>query len=149
MAGNQEVIGTLNELIQITRDGEQGFRTCAENVRNSNLQSQFQAASRRCGDGATELESQIRALGGQPALGGSISGAVQRAWTNIKSTISGMNEQAVLAEAERGENAARSAYEQALQQQNLPADVRNLIERQYQGVKENQERVRNLRSSTA
>jgi uncharacterized protein (TIGR02284 family) len=57
-----------------------------------------------------------------------------------------MSEHAVLAECERGEDAAKAAYEAALQK-NLPADVRTLVERQYQGVKANHDRVRNLRNA--
>ena len=83
-----------------------------------------------------------------PAQGGSISGSLHRAWTNIKSTITGMSEHAVLAECERGEDAAKAAYEAALQK-NLPADVRTLVERQYEGVKANHDRVRNLRNVAA
>jgi uncharacterized protein (TIGR02284 family) len=45
----------------------------------------------------------------------------------------GMNEHSVLAECERGEDAAKHAYEAALKQ-DLPTDVRTIIERQYQGV---------------
>jgi uncharacterized protein (TIGR02284 family) len=52
------------------------------------------------------------------------------------------------AECERGEDAAKAAYEAALQK-SLPADVRTLVERQYQGVKANHDRVRNLRNSAA
>jgi len=52
-----------------------------------------------------------------------------------------------LEECERGEDAAKSAYEAALKE-DLPADIRTLVERQYQGVKENHDRVRDLRNST-
>jgi uncharacterized protein (TIGR02284 family) len=93
-------------------------------------------------------DRQRRRLGGHPAQGGSVSGSVHRAWTNIKSTITGMNEHAVLAECERGEDTAKHAYEAALKQ-DLPMDVRTIIERQYQGVKENHDRVRNLRNGAA
>ena len=58
---------------------------------------------------------------------------MHRAWTNIKSTITGMSEHAVLVECERGEDAAKAAYEAALQK-SLPANVRALVERQYEGV---------------
>jgi uncharacterized protein (TIGR02284 family) len=94
----------------------------------------------------TVIEAQVRGLGGTPAQGGSVSGSMHRAWTNIKSAITGMNEHAVLAECERGEDAAKHAYEGALKQ-DLPTDVRTIIERQYQGVKENHDRVRNLRNA--
>jgi uncharacterized protein (TIGR02284 family) len=54
----------------------------------------------------------------------------------------------LLAECERGEDAAKAAYEAALRK-NLPTDVRTLVERQYQGVKANHDRVRNLRNVAA
>jgi len=112
---NHDVIATLNDLLEISRDGEQGFRTCAEGVQSPNLKALFEAAARRCAEGAAELDAKVRSLGGEPAQGGSISGSMHRAWTNIKSAITGMNEHAVLAECERGEDAAKAAYEAALQ----------------------------------
>jgi uncharacterized protein (TIGR02284 family) len=145
---NQDVIATLNSLLEISRDGEQGFRTSAEGVQSPNLKVLLEAAARRCAEGAAELEAKIRSLGGEPAQGGSISGSIHRAWTNIKSTITRMNEHAVLSECERGEDAAKAAYEAALQK-NLPTDVRTLVEWQYQGVKANHDRVRNLRNAAA
>jgi uncharacterized protein (TIGR02284 family) len=145
---NQDVIATLNDLLEISRDGEQGFRTCAEGVQTPNLKTLLETAARRCAEGAAELEAKVRSLGGEPAQGGSIVGSMHRFWTDIKSAITGMSEHAVLVECERGEDAAKAAYEAALQK-NLPADVRTLIERQYQGVKANHDRVRNLRNTAA
>jgi uncharacterized protein DUF2383 len=49
-----------------------------------------------------------------PRAGGSVRGSMHRAWTNIKSAITGINEHAVLAECERDEDAAKHAYEAAL-----------------------------------
>ena len=145
---SDDVIATLNNLLETTRDGEQGFRTCADGVSSPNLKSMFEAAAQRCAVGAAELEDKIRSLGGEPTQQGSISGSMHRAWTNIKSAITGMSEHAVLAECERGEDVAKSVYEQALQQ-DLPADVRVLVDRQYQGVRENHARVRNLCNAAA
>ena len=59
-----------------------------------------------------------------------------------------MNEHAVLAECERGEDAAKAAYEAALRKTCRPM-LRTLVERQYQGVKANHDRVRNLRNAAA
>ena len=64
---NQDVIATLNDLIEISRDGEQGFRTCAEVVENPSLKALFASAARRCAEGAAELEAKVRSLGGEPA----------------------------------------------------------------------------------
>jgi uncharacterized protein (TIGR02284 family) len=143
-----DVIATLNDLLEISRDGEQGFRTCAGGIESPSLKALFEVAARRCAEGAAELEAQVRSLGGEPTKGGSISGSMHCAWTNIKSTITGMSEHAVLAECERGEDVAKLAYEAALQK-SLPANVRTLVERQYQGVKANHDRVRNLCNAVA
>ena len=85
-------------------------------VTSPNLKTLFEAAARRCAEGAAELEAKVRGLGGQPAQGGSVGGSMHHAWTNIKSTITGMNEHAVLTECERGEDTGKHAYEAALKQ---------------------------------
>ena len=66
---HHDVIATLNDLREISRDGEQGFRTCAESVDSPNLEALFEVAARRCAEGAAELEAQVRSLGGEPAKG--------------------------------------------------------------------------------
>jgi uncharacterized protein (TIGR02284 family) len=142
-----DVISTLNNLIETSKDGEQGFRTCADGVKNAQLKTLFTEAARRCAEGATELQTKVRALGGDPEKGGSMSGSLRRGWVNIKSAITGMDEAAVLAECERGEDVAKHAYEAALKK-DLPTDVRSIVERQYQGVKQNHDRVRALRNAT-
>jgi uncharacterized protein (TIGR02284 family) len=57
-----------------------------------------------------------------------------------------MDDHAVLEECERSEDAAKSAYEAALKK-DLPADIRTVVDRQYLGVKENHDHVRDLRNS--
>ena len=47
---------------------------------------------------------------------------------------------------ERGEDTGKHIYEAALKQ-DLPMEVRTIIERQYQGVKANHDRVRDLRNA--
>ena len=81
---HHDVIATLNDLLEISRDGEQGFRTCAEGVESPNLEALFEVAGRRCAEGAAELEAQVRSLGGEPAKGDPLSGSMHRASTNIK-----------------------------------------------------------------
>jgi uncharacterized protein (TIGR02284 family) len=142
------VVATLNDLIETSRDGEEGFRTCADGVKSSQLKQMFQQAANRCAQAVSELQAQVRALGGDPERRGSVSGSLHRAWVDIKSTITGMDEAAVLAECERGEDVASKAYEDALSK-DLPADVRSMIERQYQGVRQHQDRVRQLRGAVS
>ena len=145
---SEKVVTTLNKLLETTKDGENGFRTCAGAVTNPNLKTVFEDAARRCDAGAAELEAKIRGLGKEPAKSGTASGTLHRAWTNIKSSITGMDEYAVLTECERGEDAAKRAYEAALNE-DLPADIKALVQRQYEGVKTNHDRIRDLRNQHA
>ena len=143
-----DVIATLNDLIEICKDGDQGFHACADGVESTHLKTAFRDMAQRCAEGASQLQAQVRALGGDPARSGSVAGSLHRGWVNVKSAITGMDEAAVLAECERGEDVAKRAYETALEK-DLPADVRAVVERQYRGVKQNHDRVRGLRSAVS
>lgn len=143
---NDRLIDTLNDLIQISKDGEEGFRTCAEDAseRQAYYKTQFLERSQACGQTVLELQNLVRALGGDPATHSSVSGTLHRQWVNIKSTIMGKDDEAILNECERGEDAAVHAYRKALSE-DLPSDVRLIVERQYQGVLANHDRVKALR----
>ena len=143
-----DIIATLNNLIETSRDGEQGFRTCADGVKSPQLKQTFEHAASRCAQAVSELQAKVRSLGGDPENRGSVSGSLHRGWVNIKSTITGMDEAAVLAECELGEDVAKTAYEDALKK-DLPADVRSMIEREYEGVKQHHDPVRQLRNAVA
>ena len=142
-----EVISTLNDLLKTSRDGECGFGDAAKQVKSGNLKAILETAASRCAVAAAELETHVRALGGETSHAGTVTGALHRAWSNIKSSVTTMDDHAVLAECESAEDTAKGAYEAALKK-DLPVDVRALVERQYQGVKENHDRIRNLRDST-
>jgi uncharacterized protein (TIGR02284 family) len=142
-----DVISTLNNLIATSRDGEEGFRTCAETVKNPTLKVFFEQKAERCREGAVQLQQIVREMGGDPETGGSLSGAMHRFWIAIRGTISGMDDQAILAECERGEDSAKQAYD-ALKE-DLPGDVRRVIEHQYREVKTNHDRVKELRKVAA
>lgn len=143
---NSDVISVLNDLIQTSKDGEEGFRTCAEDAEQRDVQfkSMFEERSRGCAEAASELQELVRALGGEPIKHGSVSGSMHRQWLNIRSLITGKDDEAVLNECERGEDAAVKTYRDALQK-DLPANIRLVVERQYQGVLANHDRVRSLR----
>lgn len=141
---NDEVISTLNDLIETCKDGEEGFRTCADDVGDSTLKAFFSSRAQQCATAATELQSLVRAYGGDPEKSTSLGGAIHRRWVDVKSAIMGHDDKAVLKECERGEDVAVASYRKALEK-NLPADVRSVVERQYQGVLQNHDEVRSLR----
>ena len=138
---NDNVISTLNNLIETCKDGENGFRAAADGVRNSELRTLFNTYSQQRAQFAAELQQEVRRLGGDPENTGSVAATLHRGWLNIKSTVTGEDEGAVISECERGEDAAVRNYQDALNEM-LPADVLSLVQRQYGQVKEAHDRVR-------
>ena len=145
---NEDVVDVLNDLLESSRDGEYGFTACAEHADSAQLKSVFQRHARECAAAAVELEHEVRRLGGEPASGGTVAGALHRGWVSVKSALSVHDDKAVLQECERGEDAAVARYRKALKAA-LPLDVRALVERQSQGAQRNHDEVRGLRDTFA
>src|SRR5215208_4474938 len=141
---NTEVISTLNELIETCKDGEQMFSTSADHVTDAELKSFLNDRARGCAEGARVLQDQVRRLGGDPATSGSALGAAHRGWESVKAKITGKDNKAILEEVERGEAIAVKSYRKALDA-DLPTEVRDIVERQFQGVEQNYNQVRKLR----
>ena len=146
MASNDDIISTLNGLIETNKDGQDGFKTAAEGVQNSDLKSTFYELAHQRSQFAGELQSAVRELGGDPENSGSVSGAIHRGWINIKSAVTGQDDAAILNEAERGEDIAKNAYKSALEAE-LPANVRSIVETQSAAVKQAHDKVRDLRDA--
>jgi uncharacterized protein (TIGR02284 family) len=148
MAGNDNAISVLNNLIETCKDGQNGFQTAADGITRSDLKSLFYQYSQQRAQFAGELQNEVRRLGGDPAQAGSVAATLHRGWINIKSAVTGEDENAVLAECERGEDSAVSNYKDALADENLPSDLRATVERQYAQVQEAHDRIRNLERAT-
>ena len=142
------VISVLNDLLESCRDGEYGFKACAENTDSAELKEIFSRHARECNVAAVELEREVSTRGGDPASGGTVAGALHRGWVSVKTALSTQDDKAVLEECERGEDAAVARYRAALKA-TLPFEVRALIERQAQGARRNHDEVRALRDRFA
>jgi uncharacterized protein (TIGR02284 family) len=142
------IVSVLNDLIETSKDGEKGFRKAAEDTKTASLKQLFADRAEDCARGATELQGIVQRLGGKPETGGTVGGALHRGWVDVKAAVSHRTDHAILAECERGEDVAKKNYRDALDKE-LPADVRAAVERQYQGVIENHDRIRDLRDQYA
>lgn len=143
---NDDVISTLNGLIQTCKDGQEGFKQAAEGVNSSQLKSSFYEFGQQRAQFVGELQSLVRDLGGDPEDSGSILGSLHRGWIDIKSAVTGNDEAAVLNEAERGEDSAKNNYKDALEK-NLPANVMSVVQNQYNGIKSAHDQVRSMRDA--
>ena len=145
MAQQKEIISTINSLIETLKDGEEGFKQAAEAVKDSNLKSLFYEFSQQRARFATELQSQAMNLGEtEPEESSSATGAMHRAWINLKSAVTSGDDHAILAECERGEDSAVKEYEEALKV-DLPAPLDDIVSREYAEVKSAHDRIKGLR----
>jgi uncharacterized protein (TIGR02284 family) len=136
---NDHLISTLNNLIETCKDGENGFRTAADGIKSGELKTLFLTYSQQRAQFAAELQAEVRNLGGDPEKTGSVAATLHRGWINIKSTVTGEDEGAIISECERGVK----NYKEALNE-NLPAGVQTIVERQYTQVREAHDRIRAL-----
>src|SRR4051812_26441449 len=135
MAQQKEIISTINSLIETLKDGQEGFKQAAEAVKDTSLKSLFNEFSLQRAKFAGELQSEVVNLGEpEPEEDSSTSGALHRAWINIKSAITSGDDHAILAECERGEDSAVSEYQEAMEEE-ISSPVRDIIGRQYREVK--------------
>lgn len=143
-----EVISTLNNLIETCRDGQNGFQTAADGVSNPSLKASFLQYAQQRGLFVSELQSEVRALGGDPETSGSVAGALHRGWINIKSAVTGKDDHNILEECERGEDSAMKNYQEAMGE-NLPPNILSVVNRQYQDVVNTHNTVRGWRDRTS
>ena len=84
-----ETIDLLNELIHVCKDGEHGYRTAAEDVRNSQLQSVFSEYAKQRSSFARQLQAEVERLGGAATDSGTLTAAAHRGWMDLKAALSG------------------------------------------------------------
>lgn len=139
-AKREEVIATLKELLDNARDGEAGFLEAAQNTDTASLSTLFARRSQACGEDAAELQALIEQQGEQADEGGSVTGRAHRVWIHIRGLFGGARDEAMLAECERAEEAALARHRKALKQ-NLPPEIHDAVQRQYEGAQRSRDMI--------
>ena len=141
---SDKTISILNNLIETCKDGEIGFKTAADGLQNAAIKASFLEYSQQRASFARQLQDEVHKLGGDPETSGSMSGSLHRGWLNIKATVTGNDDHAIVAEAERGEDVAKAAYEDALKNA-LPSPARRIVQEQAIQVRAAHDHVRDVR----
>ena len=143
---NEDAIDTLNNLLESCRDGEYGFRVCAEHTKAQNIKTILNQRAGDCQSAAAELHELIVQFGGEPDEGGTVSEALHRGWVAVKGTLSGYSDDDLLNECERAEDVALAQYRKALKHQ-LPLNAKVVVERQARGAHINHDQIKALRDA--
>jgi uncharacterized protein (TIGR02284 family) len=127
---DKKVISILEDLVEICKDGEQGFKDAADDTKEEELSKTLLGYSLQREQFMIELNNVIKLLGGEVEFSGSIFGVLHRRWMDVRFGIAGSNSESILKECVRGESAALKKYKMALSA-GLPEEILNIVNRQY------------------
>lgn len=145
MADTDETIKALNYLIGTAIDGENGYREAAEEADSSDLKTHMLKLGQQRASFRGELEQEVMNLGGDPKESGSAGAALHRTWLNVRDSITGKGDDAVVKESLRGEKAALDNYEDVLGR-DLPANLKEMVSRQHAEIKRAQGELEGLQN---
>src|SRR5688572_6294806 len=86
------IASVLNSLIETCKDGQYGFQSAAETVKNADFKSLFSELSLQRQEFVGELQGLVRGLGEDTEKSGSLAGTLHRGWIDIKAALSSGDE---------------------------------------------------------
>jgi len=148
MATTENSTGVINDLIEINNDRVAGFEKAIADINDENidLKELFQGYAQQSRKYGQELAA-IVGSADEIETGNSVSGTLHRAWIDIKSLFGGSDRASILSEAERGEDAIKKAYSDALSSGELPASSVDVISSQAQGINSAHDQIKALRDA--
>lgn len=143
---NDHDIRVLNSLIETTLDSADGYREAASETDKANYKTLFEQRSFERQQVATDLQSTVRGLGGEPEDDGSILAKAHRAFLDVKHALL-RDDQAVVNSVENGEDFIKAKFEKALEDSHVSATTKDAIQRAYTSVRSGHDEMRNLKHS--
>lgn len=144
LSTNSGLLDVLKDVGKIIRDSEEGYRHAANDIDDWQLRSMFLELARVRSEQGDEIDRLLQRFGGEALPKGvSVGGTLHRTFLDLKAAITGNNRQAAITEVVRGESYAESVFDRALRG-DLPADVRQIIQRQHNSVRDSRDRVRRM-----
>lgn len=150
MHNDEKTIEVLNDLILINNDRTDGYAKAIKEVKGKDqllddLLEQMAMQSRHYKAALTEEVSVLR---GEPIKEGTTnSGKVHRVWMDIKAAFSSDDATSALEECEFGEDAAQKAYHEALNTEEIPAFLHELILKQQLELKDSHDLIKEKRDT--
>ncbi|ACT93076.1 ferritin-like domain-containing protein [Dyadobacter fermentans] len=138
----------IGDLIEINNDRVAGFEKVIEDIKDENvdLKAIFAEYAQQSRKNVQELSA---IAGTAPHLeeDKSVSGTLHRVWIDVKSLFGGSDRASILSEAERGEDAIKKAYQDAVNRSGLSLEAQEIIRGQAQGIYAAHDRIKALRDA--
>ncbi len=151
-----EITSVLNDLVLINNDRIAGYEKAIEELKqgdeaanNSDLVSLFTRMISESRDYRNALGQEVQVAGGEMKEGTMTSGKIYRAWMDVKGAFGARDRHGVLSWCEGGEDAAQKAYNAALEEEGLPAHLRETISNQKDMLRQSHDEIKALRDQAA
>lgn len=129
---SENIVDTLQELTEFVNDRIEGYERAVKESKNPEFQAYYRKLASQSTDFSNELNTFIRSYGGEMERDTTLKGKFYRQWMDVKAAFTDRDEEAVLGNNIYGEEWAIKAYKDALDNGNLPPEIRMVVERQYQ-----------------
>ena len=147
MKTNNETAEILNDLVQINNDRIEGYQTAIDNLKSedSDLKPLFVSLIGESQQCKQALSKELNLLQEDMDEGTTTSGALYRAWMDVKAVFTGHNRKSILENCEYGEDAAQKAYKHAANEEGLPMHLREFILEQKATLRQSHDKIKQLR----
>nr|WP_298116846.1 PA2169 family four-helix-bundle protein [uncultured Pseudomonas sp.] len=135
----------LNELIEITRDGQRFYQHAQEEVKDTRLKAIFSEMSRAKTDVIQALAVKVAANQEHPSSGTTLIGKLRQVYADTRATLSSDEAATYVKQLEDTEDRILHAFEDALE--SADPDVRALLAVEMPKVRNCHDRMRNLKQS--
>ncbi|PWK77428.1 uncharacterized protein (TIGR02284 family) [Mucilaginibacter oryzae] len=149
MENTQATVEILNDLVQINNDRIEGYQRASKDLKDehADLKSLFTRLIGQSQGYKLVLATEVSALGKDIETGTTTSGKIHRVWLDVKAAFTGHDTHDILEECEFGEDAILKAYRTALEDENLPAYLRETVSQQESELLESHDQIKALRDS--
>lgn len=141
---NQDHVKLVNSLVETTIDSADGYEEAAKHAEGARYKTLFQQRAQERRSIASELQDEVRRLGGAPKDHGSILGAAHRTFVNLKDAVT-KGDEAVIDEVESGEDFIKAKFAKALKDTDVDAQTRAVIERAWISVKSGHDQMSDIK----
>jgi uncharacterized protein (TIGR02284 family) len=146
---NTNDVSVLNGLIETTLDSMKGYEDAAKDAESTQFATMFADFARDRAAVATDLQNQVRTLGGEPEMDSSMLAAAHRTFMDLKQAITGKDDKAIIQEVERGEDHIKAKFEDAMKDSDLSPATRSAITEAFASVREGHDKMSALKHSMA
>ncbi|MDH5832797.1 PA2169 family four-helix-bundle protein [Luteimonas kalidii] len=128
MSTEKKIQHSLNDLIEIARDGGEFYTEAAGKVKDPELAALFNQMAGHKREIVTALSADVAATGGNPADHGTMVGSMQQMYGKMRAALGDTN-YGYVAELEESEDRLLKAFKETVSDDDTPAEARISAER--------------------